>query len=171
MHHEPAQIIAGAMAQAVGCWQVTEIEFSRVVHSQYDWHLLHAAKRLTNMRTQHTVSVDLRIIEKAVPSLECCAIEGLWKRTLRRLRELARKSDQTLSQASVAQLRRAKLVTRPVIEIVRVRQSYRPPQDKLHGRQVNIVRGSLQAATHGFVGKDQISDGGFIGECLMVIGA
>jgi hypothetical protein len=38
------------------------------------------------------------------------------------VRELSRECDQTLRQASVAQLRRAKLIIRPIIVIVRVRQ-------------------------------------------------
>jgi len=96
------------------------------------------------MRTQYTVSVHFRIIKKAVPGLEFGGIEGLRKRTLRSVRELSRERDQTLRQTSVAQLRRAKLIIRPIIVIVRVRQCRSSLQGHSYERKVNIVRGSLK---------------------------
>lgn len=124
MHHEAAQIVAGAIAQALGGRKMRQIKFGGVLCGQHVGHLPHSAKRLADMRAQHAVGIDLRIVEEAIGGLELRSVERLRKRALRTLRQPARERDESLSQARIAQVRRAKLIARPIVKVVGARQCY-----------------------------------------------
>jgi hypothetical protein len=116
---------------------MSQIEFGGVLCGQHDGHLLHAAKRLADMRAQHAISIDLRIVEEAIGGLQLRAVEQLWKRAVWTLRQPTRERDESLSQARVAQVCRAKLIARPIVKVVGARQCYTSQTMKL--REVNIV--------------------------------
>src|ERR1700692_3126529 len=83
VHHEPTQIVTGATAHSFGRAKMRQIEFGRVLHGQYDGHLLHVAKCLTDMRSEHPVRINLPVVEAAVRGLELGAIKRLRERALR----------------------------------------------------------------------------------------
>jgi hypothetical protein len=75
VHHESAQIVAGAIAQTFGGGKMRQIEFGGVLCGQHDGNLLHAAERLQDVRSQHPIGIDLRIVEEAIRRLKLGPVE------------------------------------------------------------------------------------------------
>jgi hypothetical protein len=120
-----------------------QIEFGGVLCGQHDGNLLHAAERLQDVRSQHPIGIDLRIVEEAIRRLKLGPVERLRKRALRTLRQPTRECDESLRQARVAQIRRAELVARPIVKVIGARQCGTSLSMKL--REANIVCRGLQA--------------------------
>ena len=98
---------------------------------------------LQDVRFQHPISIDLRIIEEAIRRLKLGPVERLRKRALRTLRQPTRECDESLRQARVPQVRRAELVARPIVKVIDARQCSTSRSMKL--REVNTARRGLQA--------------------------
>ena len=69
VYQEATDVRIGAISQAFGCWQVGQIEFSCVLYCKDDRDALHTTQCLSNMRAQHAVDIDVRIIKKAIGRL------------------------------------------------------------------------------------------------------
>ena len=114
-----------------------------MVRGRHDGNLLHAAERLQDVRSQHPIGIDLRIIEEAIRRLKLGPAERRRKRALRTLRQSTRERDESLRQARVAQVRRAELVARPIVKVFGARQCSTSRSMKLC--EVNIAWRGLQA--------------------------
>ena len=77
---------------------------------------------LQDVRFQHPISIDLRIIEEAIRRLKLGPVRRLGKRAPRTQRQPTRECDESLCQRRVAQIRRAELVARPIIKVIGARQ-------------------------------------------------
>jgi hypothetical protein len=145
VHHEPALIAAGTIAQSLSRVQMRQVKFGRVLDRQHHRHLTHAIQRLRNVWCQNAVGIDLCIVKEPVRGLQFGGLERLWKRPLRTAGKPARQRNQTLRQTRVAQIRIAELGACPVVRVVLVDQSRMPLQTGW--AEVNIDPIRLQAKT------------------------
>jgi len=95
VHHETSQKGARDVTESFRTPQVCQIEFSCVMHGQHNRYLPHAIQRLRNVRRQHAVRIDPRIVEEPIRTLEFSGFERLRKRAMRAAGEPTRQGNKT----------------------------------------------------------------------------